>query len=50
MFQVGDVVRVLDPFTIAFPEQYPIEFIKPNGVCQIAGGNDFNPQYLEKVI
>lgn len=49
MLQVGDTVRVLAPFTIAFPDVYVIEFIKENGVCVIAGDRDFDPIYLEKV-
>lgn len=49
MFNVGDIVRVLPPFTIAFPETYPIDSIHSNGVCVIAGDRDFDPIYLEIV-
>lgn len=49
MFQVGDTVRVLSPFTIAFPETYTIDAIHENGVCVICGDRDFDPIFLEKV-
>lgn len=47
--QVGDMVRVLPPFTEAFPGVYEIVAIHPNGICVICEDRDFHPMYLEKV-
>ena len=47
--QVGDVVRVLPPFAIAYPDEYVIEEVKLDGTCVIAGDRDFDPIYLEKI-
>lgn len=49
MMNVGDLVRVLDPFTIAYPDTYAIETIKDDGTCVICTDRDFDPMYLEKV-
>lgn len=46
---VGDVVRVLYPFTVAFPDKYPIEYITADGACAICGDREFDLIYLEKV-
>ena len=47
--QVGDVVRVLPPFTIAFPYEYTVLEVKADGTCVIEDDRDFDPVYLEKV-
>ena len=47
--QVGDTVKVLPPFDIAFPETYTVEAVKEDGTCTIAGDRDFDPIYLEKI-
>lgn len=49
MLKVGDAIRVLAPFDVAFPGQYLIEYIDENGVCGICGDRDFDAIYLEKV-
>lgn len=46
---VGDIVRVLPPFDTAFPDEYVIEEIKPDGTCVICGDRDFDPIFLQKV-
>lgn len=49
MFEVNEIVRVLEPFKEAFPAEYVIEQIKENGVCVICGDRDFDPKFLERV-
>ena len=49
VLQVGDLVRVLPPFREAFPEIYPVEYLKGDGTCGICGDRDFHPRHLEKV-
>lgn len=46
---IGDIVRVLSPFNQAFPFEYTIIDIHPNGVCVICEDRDFDPIFLEKV-
>lgn len=49
-FQIGDTVRVLPPFDVAWPGEWIITGINPDtGAHQINGGKDFAPEYLEKV-
>lgn len=50
MLNVGDIVRVLPPFDVAFPGTYVIESTNAEtGAFRIADGRDFDPIYLEKV-
>lgn len=49
MLAVGDIVRVLPPFDLAFPDTYPVDDIKPDGTCVICGDRDFAPEFLERV-
>lgn len=50
MFTIGDIVRVLPPFNVAFPDTYEISGIDPDtGSYQICGDRDFAEAYLEKV-
>ena len=46
---VGDMVRVKEPFTKAFPDVYVIEYVKEDGTCVICEDRDFDPIYLERV-
>lgn len=49
MIEVGDLVRVLAPFSDAFPDVYEVCGINPDtGAYQICGDRDFSPEYLEK--
>lgn len=48
--QIGDFVRVLEPFSAAFPDVYTIDGINPDtGAFQICGDRDFEASFLEKV-
>lgn len=47
--KIGDIVRVLPPFNVAFPDEYPIEDIKADGTCVICEDRDFAPKFLEVV-
>jgi len=50
MLQVGDKVRVLAPFNVAFPDVYTIDGINAEtGAFQIMGDRDFDARFLEKV-
>lgn len=50
MIQIGDIVRVLAPFNVAFPHEYEVCGINADtGAYQICGDRDFAPEYLEKV-
>lgn len=47
MFAIGVLVRVRAPFNLTFPDVYPIEAQSVTGAWTIAGGVDFDPEYLE---
>jgi len=48
--QVGDTVKVLPPFDIAFPDAYVIEaFHEERNAFVICGDREFDPQHLEVV-
>lgn len=47
-FSVGDLVRVLPPFNVYFPDQYPITGFS-NGAILILGDRGFAVEYVEKV-
>lgn len=48
--QVGDIVRVLAPFNVAFPDTYEVTGINEvTGALQILDGRDFDAVFLEKV-
>lgn len=52
MIKVGDIVKVLEPFTVAYPDTYEITEVKDNGVCTFVledTNRDFDSMYLEKV-
>ena len=50
MFSIGDTVRVLAPFDVAFPDTYVIEgYSSERDAYQICGDRDFAGAYLEKV-
>lgn len=49
MFAVGVTVRVKAPFSEMFPDVYVIEAQSPTGAWQLAGGLDFDEDYLEIV-
>lgn len=49
MAAVGDVVRVLAPFTEVFPDQYAVEGFNEAGDALINGGCSFAAQFLEVV-
>lgn len=48
-FAVGDRVRVKSPFDAAFPGEYSVDYIMPDGTCLIDGDRSFAPEYLEAV-
>jgi hypothetical protein len=45
-FTIGQRVRVLAPFNVAFPDEYEVEGFGPESVV-ISGGGSFAPMYLE---
>lgn len=49
MLKKGDMVKVLYPFTDAFPLVYEIKKVKENGVCVICEDRDFDPIFLEDI-
>lgn len=49
-FQIGDKVRVSEWFVNAYPDVYEVESVREDGTCSIAGGIDFAPEHLIKVI
>jgi hypothetical protein len=59
LFKSGDIVKVLPPFNIAFPNLYVISVVKndKDSTCTISDDvqeeglcidRDFDPKYLEK--
>jgi hypothetical protein len=47
-FTLGQMVRVLDPFTSAFPDTYEITGFGP-GCVEILSGPQFDPSFIEAV-
>ena len=46
---IGDIVRVREPFNMAFPATYQIDDIKEDGTVVICGDRDFAPEWVELV-
>lgn len=53
MFQVGQLVRVLEPFADSFPGAHEITAITVHEdgqiACELNGDGAFDPKYLEAV-
>ncbi len=49
MFDIGVLVRVRTPFSLAFPGEYVIEARSETGAWVICGGVDFAEEHLEVV-
>ena len=47
-WHVGEMVRILPPFTVSFPDVYPIEGFAPESNAILVAGSGFEEQFVER--
>jgi len=47
-WRVGEMVRILPPFTVSFPDVYPIEGFVPEANTILVAGTGFEEKFVEK--